>query len=410
MVQMSFNRKNKDNDENKVFRVVRLGAYIILICNVIISYYHCLKLFQDLVHFPQWWLYHIGVVSLDTVFILSVIVLTESRGKGMPPWLCFLFGLSFTTWSNVRDAVKAGNSEGIAVGVSTVIALLLIKIMLTWMENNKHLFGVESNHQKTGEKTTGDYGYKLENQKTGYSVNWRTGYTGDFKTGYPEKLETQTGDAKSKTGDIQNGVGDVQKATGDVTGEDLSTSRKVEVNKLEKVEIGDKPPVKIITLENQQKTGETNKATYTAINQANRKLDKLEKVKSGDNKTGESPEVKLDIQKQTGEEKKLDKKLEIKTGDSGELEKGKTGEIKLDKSPAKLEKVEKKVEKLETPQKVESQTGDMDIEVLVEIAEKIKKEKGRVGRPTLIKLTGCSEHYAKLALAELKKRQAKQAS
>ncbi|MBH8600533.1 hypothetical protein [Thermoactinomyces sp. CICC 23799] len=124
-----------------IFSFCRYGAYLVLLCNVAMSYAHALDLFHDLVDLPYEILYHVGVISLDMVFILSVMVLTESGGRGWPPWLCFIFGLGFTTWSNIRPAVQADNWEGIALGICTVVALLLLKIMISWMERNPELFG-----------------------------------------------------------------------------------------------------------------------------------------------------------------------------------------------------------------------------------------------------------------------------
>jgi hypothetical protein len=122
------------------FVFCRYGAYLVLLCNVAMSYAHALELFHDLVVLPYEFLYHVGVISLDMVFVLSVMVLTESGGRGLPPWICFLFGLGFTTWSNIRPALKADDAEGVALGICTVAALLLLKIMISWMERNPELF------------------------------------------------------------------------------------------------------------------------------------------------------------------------------------------------------------------------------------------------------------------------------
>ncbi|MBA4542918.1 GIY-YIG nuclease family protein [Thermoactinomyces daqus] len=54
--------------------------------------------------------------------------------------------------------------------------------------------------------------------------------------------------------------------------------------------------------------------------------------------------------------------------------------------------------------KVESKNVLVDLNALMAAALDIKREVGRVGRHSLMKRTGCSEHYAKLALAELKNR------
>jgi hypothetical protein len=123
------------------FVFARYGAYLVLLCNVAMSYAHALELFHDLMVLPFEVLYHVGVISLDMVFVLSVIVLTESGGRGWPPWICFIFGLGFTTWSNIRPAIKADDAEGVALGICTVAALLLLKIMISWMERNPELFG-----------------------------------------------------------------------------------------------------------------------------------------------------------------------------------------------------------------------------------------------------------------------------
>lgn len=141
------------------FTFARYGAYLVLLCNVAMSYAHALELFHDLMVLPFEILYHVGVISLDMVFVLSVIVLTESGGRGWPPWICFIFGLGFTTWSNIRPAIKADDAEGVALGICTVAALLLLKIMISWMERNPELFGHALGYNpETGSTRMGEAG------------------------------------------------------------------------------------------------------------------------------------------------------------------------------------------------------------------------------------------------------------
>lgn len=57
------------------------------------------------------------------------------------------------------------------------------------------------------------------------------------------------------------------------------------------------------------------------------------------------------------------------------------------------------------PENKENKTGSVDIDDLVDAALEIKKEIGRVGRHSLMRKTGCSEHYAKLAISKMKERE-----
>ncbi|MBA4542030.1 hypothetical protein H1164_03825 [Thermoactinomyces daqus] len=145
-----------------VFDIARAVGYLLLIGNMLISYYHALELERALVALPDP-LPHVWVVSLDLVFILSVIVLSQSGGRGFLPWLLFLFGLAFTGWSNIRVSFLAGDREGIIVNGSTVVALLLLELLLRWMEKNREMFGHSdkksdtSSDSRTDDKAAGQH-------------------------------------------------------------------------------------------------------------------------------------------------------------------------------------------------------------------------------------------------------------
>jgi hypothetical protein len=140
-----------------VFTVIRVGAYLLLFGNMIISYYHALDLARDLVRLPGELLPHVWVVSLDLVFVLSVIVLSQTGGRGFLPWLFFLLGLTFTGWSNIRESVLRGDVEGTIVNGGTVVALLILELLLRWMERNREMFGQdEEDAQDAAQSLTHD--------------------------------------------------------------------------------------------------------------------------------------------------------------------------------------------------------------------------------------------------------------
>jgi hypothetical protein len=136
-----------------VFTVIRVGAYLLLFGNMIISYYHALDLERDLVRLPGELLPHVWVVSLDLVFVLSVIVLSQTGGRGFLPWLFFLLGLTFTGWSNIRESVLRGDVEGTIVNGGTVVALLILELLLRWMEKKREMFEEADTRSDIGQQT-----------------------------------------------------------------------------------------------------------------------------------------------------------------------------------------------------------------------------------------------------------------
>lgn len=372
----------KGKKEKKVFYVVRFGAYLILLCNVIISYVHCLQLFMDLVYFPSPLLYHVGVVSLDTVFILSVIVLTESRGRGVPPWFCLIFGLSFTLWSNIRDALKVGNWEGVAVGASTVAALLLIKILLTWMERNKHLFGLESDSQKDNEMVSGK---KTVEQLPEHEI---PPTTFQAKTVSGNSLPHET----VSEGSLPNVVVGMVNGNGKAVEEVVSGNDEVDLPSKETV--GGKEVVRqamVVEPADEQQNG--NDSVAKAVDKTVGKSGKVVSLpdrKANGNKVVSGKTVGNEMVADNGKEKTVGGKLV-----DGNIGKEKMVEGKMVNDDGKLANGN---EKLVGNVLVDD---EKELAKIIEVAKHYKREHGKIGRVKLQKLTGCTQGQARRALKAL---------
>lgn len=131
-----------------LYRIAVFSAYIIFLCNMAISYYHALELFQDMIGFPGLFA-HVAVVGVDTLFAVSTLVISNAITRqirvGFPVWLGFIVGFAFTEWSNVRACWDDG-IEGIIAGSAPVFALLCIKFLLSWMVANKEAFASSHTH------------------------------------------------------------------------------------------------------------------------------------------------------------------------------------------------------------------------------------------------------------------------
>ncbi|MBA4542919.1 hypothetical protein H1164_08390 [Thermoactinomyces daqus] len=392
--------KAKRKKEKKVFYVVRFGAYLILLCNVIISYVHCLQLFMDLVYFPSPLLYHVGVVSLDTVFILSVIVLTESRGRGIPPWFCLIFGLSFTLWSNIRDALKVGNWEGVAVGASTVVALLLIKILLTWMEKNKHLFGIEteSGSEQEDEMVSTKKAVVKPSTTLNSEMVGGSQYHNDLsnKTVSGNSLPHETvsdGSLPNEVVGVVSGNGKQTNGSGKTVEETVSGREAVDLPSKEAVD--DKEMVRqamtVETVDEQQNGNDGMVRTVDkTVGGKSGKVVSLPERKANGKKTVGGKTVGNEMVADIGKEKTVDDKLV-----DGNIGKEKMVEGKMVNDNGKLANGNEKM--------VGNELVDDEKELaeIIEVAKRYKREHGKIGRVKLQKLTGCTQGQARRALKAL---------
>lgn len=141
-----------------IFVVVVLGSYIVFLCNMAISYFHAWELFSTIGRFPGVFS-HIAVIAFDTVFAISVLIISIGLMKkislGWQVWVAFLFGLAMTGWSNVRasmgdqwillvtgqfDQITSTGWESLVSGASTPTSLVAIEFLLAWMVANKDAF------------------------------------------------------------------------------------------------------------------------------------------------------------------------------------------------------------------------------------------------------------------------------
>lgn len=212
-----------------MYRLVVAGAFIVFLCNMIISYYHAWKLYSSIGDFPGR-LAHVAVVAFDTVFALGTLVVSMGTLKnfevGRRVWLAFVFGFFMTTWSNVRASmggewiffitlqwqkISPTGWESLAAGLSTPAALVAIELLLSWMVANREKF-VEGTAQENVAQQAGVSQEEIA-QKVGVSQQKKS-----LRRGTPAQLRSsqmgasQVGVAQ-KVGAAQLGeVGDAQKS------------------------------------------------------------------------------------------------------------------------------------------------------------------------------------------------------
>lgn len=141
-----------------LYQAAVFGTFVVFICNMAISYLHALVLFQEIGNFPGIFA-HIAVIAFDTVFALSVLIISTGLMRksriGWQVWAAFLFGLFMTSWSNIRasmgeewiylvtgqfDMISAVGWESLIAGASTPTALVSVEFLLAWMVSNKETF------------------------------------------------------------------------------------------------------------------------------------------------------------------------------------------------------------------------------------------------------------------------------
>lgn len=137
-----------------------LGAFLVLICNLVVSFNHTLELFRA--GGFKGTLAPIGVIAVETTFILGALNLVVSRLKGVSPGgpaiMGGLLGVALVTWSNVRAGWSYG-LEGILLGLATPVSLVISEAILSRaiLQRAKMENPTVTNHQNDHQPTKYHY-------------------------------------------------------------------------------------------------------------------------------------------------------------------------------------------------------------------------------------------------------------
>src|SRR5690606_12142754 len=109
-----------------------LGAVLVLLCAVSVSYSHSVALFEA--GGFRGWMAHCGVIAVEATFLLGVLNLVVSRIKGEPPGKPAIFGgllgVLLVGWSNVAAGWSFGLT-GILLGLVIPCALIVSEAILS---------------------------------------------------------------------------------------------------------------------------------------------------------------------------------------------------------------------------------------------------------------------------------------
>ncbi|UWE05325.1 hypothetical protein [Laceyella sacchari] len=150
-----------------LYTAVVIATYVVFLCNMAISYFHAWGLFSDIGHFPGLFAY-IAVVAFDTVFAVCVLIISKAKIKkievGGAVWFGAVFGGAITGWSNVRASmgetewyqlvtfqfskISPQGWESMIAGLSTLVSLIAIESLLSWMTEHKDKFIPASNTEQ----------------------------------------------------------------------------------------------------------------------------------------------------------------------------------------------------------------------------------------------------------------------
>lgn len=116
-----------------VLRVINIiGAFLVLVCNIVVSFNHSLELFRY-GGFTNG-LEYVGVVAAEITFIMGGLNIVSSRlagySPGIPAYLGGLLGVALIGWSNISAGWEYGLT-GILLGAFTPLSLILSEAILS---------------------------------------------------------------------------------------------------------------------------------------------------------------------------------------------------------------------------------------------------------------------------------------
>jgi hypothetical protein len=137
------------------------GAFMVLVCNLVVSYNHSIQLFQS--GGFSGWMAHVAVIGAETTFIIGALNIVVSRLKGHPPGvpsiLAGLLGVGLVSWSNVSAGWGYGLT-GVLLGLATPASLVIAEAMISRVilqsksKTGKAVKDNNNNNNKDKDKTT----------------------------------------------------------------------------------------------------------------------------------------------------------------------------------------------------------------------------------------------------------------
>ena len=133
-----------------------IGASIVLIANVYVSFTHSIELFKSGGFSNE--LAYMGVIGAETTFLLVVLNLVVSKLKGEkvgpPAYAGFYLGVMLILWSNIAAGVSAG-VVGIILGAVTPASLIVSEMILTKaiLQHQKRKQSSQNKMEKSQPKT-----------------------------------------------------------------------------------------------------------------------------------------------------------------------------------------------------------------------------------------------------------------
>lgn len=115
-----------------------IGAVVVLVVNILISYNHSLELFIS-GKFTGW-MAHAGVIGIETTFIVGALYIIACRMKGISPgvpaYAAGIQGVLLVTWSNVSAGWSGLNEMlpvpvGVILGIQIPISLIIMESILS---------------------------------------------------------------------------------------------------------------------------------------------------------------------------------------------------------------------------------------------------------------------------------------
>ncbi|MBN2910990.1 hypothetical protein JQC72_15975 [Polycladomyces sp. WAk] len=109
-----------------------IGAIIVLVANMIVSYNHSIQLFQS--GGFHGWMAHVAVIGSECTFVMGALNIVVSRLKGVSPgvpaMLGGLLGVALVSWSNVAAGWEYGIT-GVLLGLATPASLIVAEAILS---------------------------------------------------------------------------------------------------------------------------------------------------------------------------------------------------------------------------------------------------------------------------------------
>jgi hypothetical protein len=109
-----------------------IGAFTVLVCNLVVSYNHSIQLFHS--GGFHGWMAHMAVIGSECTFVMGALNIVVSRLKGVSPgvpaMLGGLLGVALVSWSNMAAGWEYGIT-GVLLGLATPASLIVAEAILS---------------------------------------------------------------------------------------------------------------------------------------------------------------------------------------------------------------------------------------------------------------------------------------